>query len=339
MVPPTDFKGALAPHRAAWKTEWDVLRALQALGHYVEFLGVYGSFSQLRMALKRREFDIVFNLLEEFSGNSSFEGILPDFLDDLAMPYTGCKSISLLACRRKSVAKWLMRHQKVITPSFVTLPSSRAVRKLASQVHYPAIVKLADEDASLGIDRRSLVGNGKQAQKVAERLFGKYGGQVLIERFIQGREFHLTVFRQGSRIRVLAPLETVFRHGDKGADTIATEKVKWDPEYRKKHQVKTTKLRAGESMLARRLKSVAKEVCGALFVDAYARIDMRVDDDGRIYVIDVNPNPDIGKGYEVADSFAIEGIGYPQMINFILQQGLNRFRDSRRNPKKLKRLA
>jgi D-alanine-D-alanine ligase len=314
-----------------WKTEGDVVQALRKEGHSVEFVGIGKSLRPLKMALREKSYDIVFNLLEEFSENPTFECVLPSFLEESSVPYTGCSPTPLLACRMKSTTKWLLKHQGILTPNFLILDQRASPVPHVRKLDYPAIVKLADEDASLGLVKKSVVQTPAQAQAAIRRLRKMYGGRVIVERFIAGREFHLTVYCGNGKIHVLHPLETIFGKAKRPETSIATEKVKWSAEYRKQNLIRTRDVGAEEGPLIERLKHVAAKVAEALFIDAYARIDVRVDKDGRIFVIDVNPNPDIGLGFEVANSFRKAGISYREMLNLILAQAGARTRDSEKN--------
>lgn len=328
LIPPTKGLSARSArtnsYGASWKTEYDVSRALHKLGHTVEFCGIQESFEPLRNLAKQKKFDVAFNLLEEFAGQASFEALLVQELQDLKIPYTGCGFRPLLACRQKVTCKWLLKHQNILTPNFALVRDLRKTKSAFRKIFFPAIVKPADEDASLGIRKSSLVKNRQQAKRELSRLRQIYSGKILMERFISGREFHVTVMRSSTRVLAFRPIETVFLRAKGFADTIATENAKWNLQYRRKNKIVIRPLGISEKKLEQKLRAEARKAVMALGIDGYARLDFRMDSKGRLFVIDVNPNPDVGQGYEMAENLRVSGISYLNMIEMLLKQATER---------------
>ena len=123
------------------------------------------------------------------------------------------------------------------------------------------------------------------------------------------------VSTDGKDIKVFQPIETVFTRAKKPSETIATEKMKWDLKLRRKKKVVLRSLSLdAEPWLYKQLHTLTRKVYKALSMKGFARIDVRVDEYGRCFVIDVNPNPDLGQGFETAEILRASGYNYTDMI-------------------------
>lgn len=216
----------------------------------------------------------------------------------------------------------MLKHNGILTPNFNVVYDVRRAKTRLRKVFFPAIVKYANEDASLGIKESSLVYNYKEGIKKIRQLKTQVSGPILIERFIPGREFHLAVFRhKNKQPKFFGAIETVFTRAKKASQTIATEELKWNLKKRRKRKVVLRKLSANkEPVLFRELGKVARKTCKALYLTGFVRIDVRVDQRGRVYVIDVNPNPDLGRGFEMAEILRQNGFSYSELIKLLARR-------------------
>lgn len=309
-----------ASHKAVWKTEYDVKRALTKLGHSVEYGPISTSLEAFDKYFKEYQPDLVFNLLEEFNGETDLEFHIVNYLEKQNIPYSGCGWEGLLLARRKAASKYILKHKKLLTPNFNIIYDVRRSKTKLRKVFFPAIVKYANEDASLGINKSSLVKDYTQAIKQIKKMNDIKNAPILVERFIEGREFHMAVFSgSGKNVQVFKPIETVFTRAKKLSETIATEQIKWNLKLRRKKKVVLRPIKTEkEAWLEKELIKVAKKAYKALYLKGFARFDVRVDQKNRIYIIDVNPNPDLGQGFETDEILRSSGYSYTELINMAI---------------------
>jgi D-alanine-D-alanine ligase len=320
LLPPAR-RADVSPARFAWvKTEFDVMRALRALGHDVRALGVAEELAPIRDAIESWKPDVVFNLVEEFQGEAVFDRKIASYLERLRAPYTGCGARGMRLARDKALAKQLAAARGVRVPkSIVVRRSSKPVRP--TSLGFPLIVKSLIEEGSMGIAQASLVrGDAKLAERV-RFVHEKLGTDALVEEFVDGRELYVGVLGN-RRARVLPPLELEVRR-PRGAPLIASGRIKHDVAYQRRRGVR---LRASAlpPRLARELRRHARSVYTALQLTGYARLDFRLDRRGRLFFLEANPNPDVARGEEVAVAGARAGLAYPELVQRIVGLGLAR---------------
>ncbi len=161
LMPPASTEGYTDQQIDEWRTEYDVITHLRAMGHDVRCLGVLDSLTALRSEIAEWKPDVVFNLLEEFNGVVTYDQHVVAFLELLEQPYTGCNPRGLLLSRDKPLSKQLLHYHRIPTPQFAVFPRGRVIR-LPAKLRYPLFVKSATEDASLGIAQASVVETPEQ---------------------------------------------------------------------------------------------------------------------------------------------------------------------------------
>jgi len=265
------------------------------------------------------EADLVFNLFEGFCGRPDTEAEVAEFLTASGMPYTGCPAPTLRLALDKATVKAVLKANGIDTPAFQLLtPETTSTFRL----RYPCIVKPCGEDASHGISRESVADSPAALEKQVARISQSYGGKALVEEFIDGREFNVTVLGD-SEASVLPVSEIDYTLAD-GVPRILTYAAKWDPAS---PDFKGTQVVCPASITEQereRLEEVALRAFRLLGCRGYARIDLRVDSDGRVNVLEVNPNPDISPGSGAARQAAAAGMTYTQFINRITLRALER---------------
>ncbi|MDD4099387.1 MAG: D-alanine--D-alanine ligase, partial [Lentisphaeria bacterium] len=194
---------------------------------------------------------------------------------------------------------------------------------------FPLIVKPAAEDASLGILEDAVVRDFPGLCRNCRRLLEQYPRDgVLVEKFIPGREFNVALLPDGGGVKALPPSEIDFSGLEPGADQVVSYKAKWvedDALYR------ATPSRCPADVpgdLKARLQDTAVRVHCALGADAYGRVDFRVDGDGRVYVLEYNPNPDISPGAGFCKALQADGWSYPEFVKAVMQAALARRRNA-----------
>ena len=321
LVPPSSMEGYTETEILEWKTEFDVVNTLQELGHSVLPLGLCDDLGVLRRATEQFKPHIHFNLLEEFHGVGVYDHHVVSYLELMKQHYTGCNPRGLLLSHDKSLAKKILSFHRIRTPGFFVVARGKKVRKPAA-FEYPLLVKSVSEDASLGITDASVVYDDKH---LTERVLGIHEQtetDALVETFIQGRELYVGLVGN-RRVQVLPIWEMLFEKAAPGSHMIATSRVKWDPDHQKKLGVKTEQAQGLDPAVERQIISICKRTYKALSLSGYARIDLRLQEDGTVYVIEANPNPNLSFGEDLAESAEAAGIAYEGLLAKIISLGLN----------------
>lgn len=319
LVPPDALNGH-DPSQAEWRTEYDVVTTLRKLGHEVRPLGVKSDLGVIRAAVEEWRPHIAFNLLEEFDGLAVYDQNVVSYLELLRVPYTGCNPRGLMLARDKVLAKKLFSFHRIPFPEFLVAPQGRMVKR-PSRLSFPLIVKSVSEEASLGISQASIVeDDGKLKERVAF-IHDSVGTGALIERYIEGRELYVGVIGNGQP-RALPVWELKMDKLPEDARRIATERVKWSRKYQDKYGITSEKAKNLPAGKAEEVQHLAKRVYRALSLSGYARIDLRMDGDGRLYVLEANPNPQIARNEDFADSAETAEYRYEELLQELLNAGL-----------------
>jgi D-alanine-D-alanine ligase len=324
FVPPDESAALSAREAFALKTEADVISTLRDLGHEVHVLGVQWELGPIRDAIDRLQPDIVFNLLEEFLGEPAFDHNVVGYLELLRIPYTGCNPRGLMLARGKALAKKLLAYHRIAAPDFIVVPRGRTVRR-PKGLDFPLIVKSLTADASLGISKASVVDSDERLAERVRFIHERVGTDAIAERFIEGRELYVSLLGD-DRFVAFPPWELLAAHARPLEPLIATERLKHDPVYQERKGVTIRPARDVPPDVATRLLRDAKRIYRILELSGYARLDFRLDAEGRAWFLEANPNPDIARGEEFAEAAAHAGIPYPELLQRLLTLGLRRHR-------------
>lgn len=300
--------------------------ALSSLGHVVERLVVATDVEAIVRALRRTDPDLVFNLAESFGGKSALESNVAALLNLADCRYTGSSPSGLLLAGDKTLTKKVLRFHGIQTPEFATL--YRGAVDWAETLEFPVIVKPPQEDASLGITSASVVHEIKELFDRIDALQSEYKQPVLVEQFVDGREFYVGVLGN-AHAEALPVVELDFSGFPADKPRIASWEAKWGDdgdgsgaEYEGTRSIFPAGL---DAELVERMQTVAVEAFDALRLRDYARIDMRVSASGEIYVIEVNPNCYLERESEFARSAAEAGMTYEELIGRILDLASARY--------------
>ena len=313
----------------------DVARALCSRGHFVEVQGVdRDDLPELLQQLKHDPPDLIFNLVESLAGDARNELFVPSLLELLAIPYTGSSALTLGICGRKQYASKLLRAAGLSAPPSGLLPATAQPRaadlQAVAHLSYPLFVKLAQEDASLGISAASIVHNDSELLNQVEALRAKYRQPILVEKYIEGRELHVG-FLGGEPMRLLPVQELDFSVLPPGLPHIITYDSKWNrgsPEYK----TRTERAAPMPQAVLARVEQMAQECFRLLALCDYGRCDIRLSKDGTPYVIDVNPNCDLADGAGYARAGLLGGLSYELLIEQIAISALLRNAHARVQP-------
>ena len=318
--PPDKLGDVTQEEVAVIKMEYDVITSLRGLGHEVHILDVGYDLTPIREAVADWKPDIVFNMLEEFHGAATFDQNVVAYLELLQMAYTGCNPRGLVIARDKALTKKILAYHRIPTPRFQVVPRRRAGRK-AARLSYPLFVKSLIEDASAGISQASIVHNEEQLRKRVAFIHEQTHDEALVEEYIEGRELYLGIIGN-SRLTTFPLWELVMKDLPEGTAPIATRTVKFDVDYQKRHGVTSQQATDLPEGLSERVAHIGKRIYRALGLTGYARIDLRLADDGRVYVLEANPNPDLSLDEDFALSAEASGLDYDKLIQRIVSLGL-----------------
>ena len=319
LVPPEDATGD-GSLTADWKTEFDVLTFLREMGHEVQPLGVGDDLRVIRQGVEEWKPDIAFNLLEHFQDVPIFDQNVVAYLELLRVPYSGCNPRGLLLARDKALSKQLLAYHRIPVPDFMVVRMGRVAR-CPKRMHYPLIVKSLTFEASIGIAQASVVDDDTKLHERVQFIHDSLGTDAIVEQFIDGREFYIGVLGN-ERLHVMPVWEMDFSKMSAQTWHIATDRVKSSSAYQKKHGIRTAAaidLPAGET---ERMQALCKRVYRALSLSGYARMDFRRDANGKLYLLEANPNPQLAYGEDFAESAERAGISYPALLQRILNLGL-----------------
>ena len=320
LVPPQSLKGYSDKEIVEWKTEYDVVSTLKDMGHDVKALGVYEDLGVIRDVLDGWEPHITFNLLEEFHGNSLFDYHVVSYLELKRQHYTGCNPRGLMLAHDKALSKKLLFFHRINAPKFVVIPIGKNP-VLPARLKYPIFVKSLYEDGSYGISQASVVYNAEKFRERVLYLHEQLGTPVIAEEYIEGRELYVSVIGN-KRLQTFPIIELKF--GDMPDDIlrIATSSVKWNWEYQKKHDINIVVAKGLSPVMREKISRLCKRIYRVLSLTGYARIDLRLTDEGDIYVLEANANPDIGYGEELSSATEAVGMDYEELLQRIINLGL-----------------
>jgi D-alanine-D-alanine ligase len=322
-LPPDDIAGKPDDEVLEYKTDYDVITGLRDLGHEVRPLGLYDDLTLLRQAIQSFKPHIVFNLLEEFRGETMLDQNVVSYLELVQVPYTGCNPRGLMIARDKALSKKILHYHRIRVPRFAVVPAGRKLRRKPARLEYPLIVKSQVEQASLGIAEASLVNNDEKLAERIEFMHANVGTSLILEQYVDGRELYVGVMGN-SRLQVLPVWELKIRRLRSGAPRIATRRAKWSLKFQKRRGVELGPARNLPPGAEQLLVKTTKRLYRLLQLSGYARVDFRLDAEGRPYFLEANPNADIGYGEEFAEAAEAAGIDYEPLLDRILAIGLRK---------------
>jgi D-alanine-D-alanine ligase len=319
LVPPDDAKGQDVAG-APWKMEFDVVHTLREQGHEVLPVGVGSDLGVIRKAIQEFQPTIAFNLLEAFAEVATWDQNVVAYLELMRVPYTGCNSRGLVLARDKSLTKKILAYHRVPAPDFVVVPRGRAIRR-PRRLRFPLIVKSLTLDASIGISQASVVDDDAKLEERVRFIHDSIETHAIVEEYVEGRELYVGILGN-QRLQVLPTWELDFSGLPEEARRIATERLKWSMSYQKKHGITTGPAKELPEPLVRKIGNLCTRVSRSLMLSGYARVDLRLAEDGRIVVLEANPNPQLAQGEDFADAAAKAGIAYGPLLERIMALGL-----------------
>jgi D-alanine-D-alanine ligase len=244
-------------------------------------------------------------------------------LELLSMPFTGTGSVGLTLCRDKGLCKKILAHHRIKVPDFMFFPTGKKTR-LHKSIKFPMIVKPAFEDGSEGISNASVVNDPAALEGRVQFVTEKWNQGAIAEEFIEGRELYVSII--GNKKLITLPIrECIFSNKTAEGPNLATYRVKWNKEYREKWNIEYGFAELDKA-ITQKIYRICKRTYKLLQLRDYGRIDLRLTADNKIVILEVNPNPDIAYGEDVAEAAKKVGVPYEKLIRQIISTAMSRYK-------------
>jgi D-alanine-D-alanine ligase len=289
----------------------EIFEALTELGHEPSYHVLDGR-NQTLLALAKCGADLVFNLTESYAGDDTMDKNIASYLELLHLPYTGSGPQALYLAQNKSIAKKIFDFHKIKTPDFATSYKGRTDH--SHDIEFPLIVKPVSEDGSIGIDSGSVVDSVKELMERIHYIHEEFDSPALIEEYIDGREIYAAILGNDNP-EVLPLIELDLSKLPKGTPRIACQDVKFDHETEAYKVTKSAPVEDLDEDTTQKLQDTGLAVWRALGLRDYGRIDMRLNNQGEVYVIEANPNPWLSSSAEFTMAARKAGYSYTDVID------------------------
>jgi D-alanine-D-alanine ligase len=294
-----------------------VYRALTDSGYSAVRIPLAPPLESAKESLKTLETDLVFNLFEGFDGSPETEAAITNYLAELGLAHTGCTGTALSFGLDKINTKAHLTAMGTETPRYQLLAPETVSR---FHLDYPCIVKPYADDGSNGISEESVVYDLPSLEKQVTYISRLFKKRALVEEYVDGREFNVTVI--GTNPPKALPVSEIIYSLPPDMPRILTFSAKWDPQS---IYFKGTKAVCPAQIEARLQEHIAQTALLAfrlLGSRGYARVDFRLDQEGELKIIELNPNPDISPDAGAALQARTSGLNYQQFIDQIVQLAL-----------------
>jgi len=320
LIPPDTIEEGADITGEPWRTEYDVISTLRGMGHEVQAIGVHDDLGEIRRMTTEWKPHVAFNLLEGFDDITIFDQNVVSYLELLKLSYTGCNPRGLLLARDKSLSKKLLAYHRIPVPEAEVYRIGRPIRR-PKRLAFPLIVKSLTQEASIGISQASVVETDEKFKERVTFIHESIGTTAIAEQYIEGRELYVGILGNQA-LQALPVWELFFTNMPEGSKRIATDRVKWSVKYQKKYGVDSGPAKDLPEGVAERIQHVCKRAYRALELSGYARIDLRLDDAGHVWLLEANPNPQIARGEDFAESAAKVGLNYDAVLQRIINLGM-----------------
>ena len=301
----------------------DIKDALNSIGYKTTVFNVDSDVFRMIDYLRAEKPDIIFNLVESVENQSIHEMHIAGLFELMKIPYTGAGPMALGLALNKPRVKELLLYHGIRTPLFKEF---RPADKVAQcELSFPMIVKPSREDASVGIDDRSVVCNLNELRRRVRYIIEEFGQPALVEEYVDGRELNVAIL--GSLDPIVLPISEIDFSGLTPAmHKIVSYEAKWIPGTVAFQGTKGVCPAVLHPRLENEIRTMAMRCFRLIGCRDYARVDFRLSADGTPYVLEINPNPDISEDAGFARSTRTFGLKYPEAIGKIVESALARAR-------------
>jgi D-alanine-D-alanine ligase len=257
--------------------------------------------------LALRNYDIVVNLCEGVLGHPDWEKNFALGLEMLGIAHTSCEPIALGICTDKKLVKRILLASGIATPRF-----------WHGEDGGTWIVKPSREDAGIGIDAASVVSSTAEIEARVKHVEETYRQPALVEEFIDGRELNQAVYFSTTGPVVLPPGEIVFDDGLAANERVVGWKAKWSAGSREDRGTRNRTPAVIDDTLRREVANVCLRAASVLSLRGYVRFDLRQSREGKLWIVDINPNPDIGRGSGFRKALDAAGIAFADFLKALI---------------------
>ncbi len=297
--------------------EYEILaKKLTNVGFESYSLNINDDISVLLKDIKKNKPDVIFNFMEIYKDNSRLEMNIVGLLELLKVSYTGAPPMALANCQSKILAKRILNSVGIKTPRFIVF--KKPLKNYKHGLNYPLIIKPAFEDASVGIENDSIVKNRRELNERINYVLHYFVQPALVEEFIDGRELNVAVMGD-KRLRALPISEIDFTEMPDHLHNIVSYQAKWDPQHEAYHKTIPSCPADISKSIEKEAKKIAVKAFKTMGCRDYARVDMRLSHDNKLYVLEVNPNPDLTEGAGFMRSAEAAGYSYVQALKKIVE--------------------
>jgi D-alanine-D-alanine ligase len=294
-----------------------VSQGLTAMGHEPIAVPVSLNLKDAAQKLSALRPAIAFNLVETLAGRGNLIHIAPALLDALRIPYTGAGTAAMMLTSNKVLAKKWLDAAGLPTPRWFTA----AGMDERPRVEGAWLCKSVWEHASIGLDEDSVMpaANRKELLDQMEKRCRLLGGEWFAEAFIDGREFNLSVLAGASGPEVLPPAEIRFDAYPPEKIRVVGYRSKWEEgSFEFDNTPRSFEFSDADSPLLERLRELALK-CWQLFdLRGYARVDFRIDREGRPWILEVNANPCLSPDAGFAAATHRAGLTFAEVLARII---------------------
>lgn len=296
-----------------------VFSAISEEGFTAVILPLWQSLMTLLRRIRELKIDVLINLCEGFLGRPQLEANVAAVFEAFGIPFTGNPSKALAVCQDKFKAKAILSSFGLPTaPGRLVTSVDQKV-----EVEFPVIVKPNYEDASAGIYRDAVVSDQEALNRRIQKIINDYRQPALVEEFIQGREFNVAVLER-DKLEALPVSEIDFSAMPEGAPHICSYEAKWFEDHILYISTPPICPAPIEDSLRDKLQQYALAAFQAMGCRDYARVDFRMARDGRIFILEVNPNPDASLDAGYCRALQAARIEYGQFWTMMIENALRR---------------
>jgi D-alanine-D-alanine ligase len=299
-------------------------RALRSSGYRIQVLEFKDNWAAVLQKISKSGADLVFNLCEEFRGNSKLEMNIAALLEMVGISFTGSSSLALGLSQDKGKAKSILIHHRIPTPAFALIAPGEKGK--AVPLRYPLIAKPVFEDGSLGIDNYAYATNPQDLHWQVRRIHRLYRQPALAEEYIEGRELNVSIIGN-EKLEVLPISEIDFSTLPSGLPRICGYAAKWLEESREYSHTQPLCPASLSPRIRKKVEDISLQTYRILDCRDYARVDIRLSPRGIPYVLEINANPDISLDAGMVRSAMTAGYSYNEFISRIVELAFARSRD------------
>jgi D-alanine-D-alanine ligase len=316
----------ISPYAA--EDELDCLQQAEAIAQALRVLGYKPVLLPFGLDLNKTIIKLtylkplaVFNIVETLDSKGSLIYFAPAILDMLQIPYTGCQTQAVFQTSNKPLAKKIMRDAGISTPDWIEQDDFSSQKNNAGTY----LIKSSWEHASIGLDENSIIGYTNKAKILKEmsRRKEKLGGSCYAEAYIDGREFNVALMSGKKGVKVLPIAEMLFRDYTPDKLKIVDYKAKWDVDsFEYNNTIRKFNFHKNDTCLISSLSEITLRCWDLFSLRGYARVDLRVDNQGKPWVLEINSNPCLSPDAGFAAALEQAKIKYHDAIGLIIDNAL-----------------